>query len=865
MVAGECLPVTAGRGSTERGAARGAALHPLRGMLAAVAERCHAEGPAATRRLLGARARLLAEFEPALCEVPAWDEYEDPPELPAPAARVRIIAAVADTLAALSEDDPLLVVIDDLQWADDLTLAALASLGPGFYARRRVLVLGTYRADEVDVALARVLGAAGVRRLEMTRLGDDAMARIAAEMLAVEEVPAALAGVIHRASGGNPFWVGEYLRAVIASGHLQRGVDGVWRLSTSMPDPGSAHDLVALRLARLGPDAAALAAAAAALGRETDVATLADVAALSDAESEDALRELLQRQVLEEHSLGRFRLVHDRLREAALAGLDAGARRALHRRAAEVITARYGASPELRLYLPDLVYHWCEAGEPEREAAAAARAGALAHRDGSFRDALRFFEVAIARGVGALPEGERASTLAWWRWHAGEAAFAVGEFPRAEAHLAEAMRAGGGALPAAGARRWGFFAAQAARHALGFAGVRAAAPTKEARSAAMAASLAAGRLSTLAIFQGDDLGVIAASLAASNLAEAAGEDHPDALAALGYAAALGGLDGVAAGYFARARAAERAANDPVAARWRGRGAVDILEATWRIGRDERGEARRVAEAAVARSRAVGDRLDEGFAEYVLSVVDWYDGGLESMRARLARAAELLGEDLHDQRKNFVHAEAFARSMTGDAAGALAILDDSARRDGPTNRLVEAATYGARAHALARLGRGDEAAQCARRCLDRMPRLRGVAPTAPHIFLGPLEAWRDRVDDPAARAGLDDLSRRVRAWAESVPVARPMAAWVAGEVAAAAGDVAVAGEWLDRAREGAEARSQPLVSALAEASRARRRRGAAGDEALAHARGRLMSLGAIGDAERARPDPTTLTRVSTGRR
>src|SRR6185369_12451916 len=121
VVTGECVPV-AGGGMTMTEFSAGP-LHPLRGLLNAIGDECQQGGQEVASRLLGARAALLAEYEPAMAAFVDPTAGQLARGLPAPAARERVLECLTETLAAFGAASPLVLVLDYLQWADDLTLA----------------------------------------------------------------------------------------------------------------------------------------------------------------------------------------------------------------------------------------------------------------------------------------------------------------------------------------------------------------------------------------------------------------------------------------------------------------------------------------------------------------------------------------------------------------------------------------------------------------------------------------------------------------------------------------------------------------------------------------------------------------------
>jgi hypothetical protein len=121
--------------------------------LEAIADRCRELGKQETDRLLGPRGRVLAQYEAALVGLPGQDDYPEPADLPAEAARRRLFGALSQCFGALAAGGPLLLVLDDLQWADELTVGFLDDwMHPRSSAARAaapLLVVGTYRSEEV--------------------------------------------------------------------------------------------------------------------------------------------------------------------------------------------------------------------------------------------------------------------------------------------------------------------------------------------------------------------------------------------------------------------------------------------------------------------------------------------------------------------------------------------------------------------------------------------------------------------------------------------------------------------------------------------------------------------------------------------
>jgi serine/threonine protein kinase len=169
VVTGQCVARFSGSG----GLVGSAPLHPLRAFLQAVADRCQHGGEEVSRRVLGGRGPILAAYEPALAQVPGEDERAAPASSAAVRAeptRGQIVSALVETTAAFAADRPLLLILDDLQWADDLTLALLAALTPELLRTTPLLLLGTYRSEELPSKLRLLMRAPHLVRLTLDRL-----------------------------------------------------------------------------------------------------------------------------------------------------------------------------------------------------------------------------------------------------------------------------------------------------------------------------------------------------------------------------------------------------------------------------------------------------------------------------------------------------------------------------------------------------------------------------------------------------------------------------------------------------------------------------------------------------------------------
>jgi serine/threonine protein kinase/type II secretory pathway predicted ATPase ExeA len=271
VVVSDCTPVAIGAEAVS-------ASSPLRAfgpLLLAVADRCRECGPTETRRLLAEQGKILLPYQPALADVPGIDDLPDPPKGDEKEARAAVIAAVLGVTLAFADARPVLLVVDDVQWADDLSLDVLQRLSAMDLREASVLVVGTCRMDQAPARVRALVTAAGARRIELARLGpDEAGAMIQGMLGHTGERLADLLKLIGDSTNGNPFFIVEYLRAAVEKSLLTRDGDGAWVVGRDdvplggMALPDTISELIEARLRNIGDAGDNLLRAASVLGRE---------------------------------------------------------------------------------------------------------------------------------------------------------------------------------------------------------------------------------------------------------------------------------------------------------------------------------------------------------------------------------------------------------------------------------------------------------------------------------------------------------------------------------------------------------------------------------------------------------------------
>jgi predicted ATPase/class 3 adenylate cyclase len=279
-------------------------------------------------------------------------------------AKLRLFEAMLHLLELVAGNKGLLLVLEDLHWADASTRELL-----DYVARRllssRVLVLGTYRRDEMHRKHPLLPTLQGWKRsglaqtVELEPLGAEGVGQMV-EAIFDDPARADTRDFLHGRSEGNPFVLEELLKEALDRGDIYRTDRGWQRKELSeFRLPETVRDTILLRLERLTEPQVELLRAAAVLGQTFEDGTLLALVAGEEAAVQPALEALIQQQLLERQSGRRYRFRHALTREAIYEDLITTHRERLHLRAAEVLEA-------LQARPLDVAQHLFLAAEPER-------------------------------------------------------------------------------------------------------------------------------------------------------------------------------------------------------------------------------------------------------------------------------------------------------------------------------------------------------------------------------------------------------------------------------------------------------------------------------------------------------------------
>ena len=335
-------------------------------------------------------AQVVSEVKERLPGLPA------PPQLEPDQARFRLFDSITTFLKNASKGAPLMVVLDDMHWADKPSLLLLQFLAKELRGSR-LLVLGTYRDVELrrQHPLAQTLGELNrenlSQRVLLRGLTEHDVRRFV-EVTAGTTPSEALVQAVYRETEGNPFFVNEIVRLLVADGRLEKA-EGVKDWSVTIPQ--SVREVVGRRLDHLSDECNKVLTIGAVIGREFGIKLLEKVAEVKGDRLLEALEEAMAARVIAElpKATDQYWFSHALIRETLYEELSTTRRVRLHRQIGEALEEL-----DAEGNLPQLAYHFAEAapgGDVEKAVEYARKAGEKAVALYAWEDAITQFERAV--------------------------------------------------------------------------------------------------------------------------------------------------------------------------------------------------------------------------------------------------------------------------------------------------------------------------------------------------------------------------------------------------------------------------------------------------------------------------------------
>src|SRR5947208_1920321 len=341
-------------------------------------------------------AQVVSEVKERLPGLPA------PPTLEPDQARFRLFDSITTFLKNASKDKPMMVVLDDMHWADKPSLLLLQFLAKELRGSR-LMVLGTYRDVELrrQHPLAQTLGDLNRENLShrvlLRGLTENDVRRFV-EVTAGTSPPDSLVKAVYKETEGNPFFVNEIVRLLVADGRLEHA-ETVREWSVTIPQ--SVREVVGRRLDHLSEECNRVLTIGSVIGREFGLRLLEKVSELKGDRLLEALEEAMGARVIAElpRSIDQYWFSHALIRETLYEELSTTRRVRLHRQIGEALEELYGNNPEP--HLGELAHHFCEGapgGGVDKAVDYARRAGDRAQSLLAYEEAAAHYE----RGLQAL-------------------------------------------------------------------------------------------------------------------------------------------------------------------------------------------------------------------------------------------------------------------------------------------------------------------------------------------------------------------------------------------------------------------------------------------------------------------------------
>ena len=310
----------------------------------------------------------------------------------------RIFESLVQFFFRLAEEAPLLIIIEDLHWSDNLSLDCLLHFIHRI-SKQRIMLLLSYRSEEFQTGLHHFLAMLKHDRPAIEILLNSLSITEVDEMICEifelgQPIHAEFLNKIFRLTGGNPYLIEEVLKALIEGGDVYLE-DGIWKRKPVLEFhiPLSVQDTVHQRLEQLDNVARWMLTLAAVIGQQFDFALLQDLTQLNDQELILQLKRLIDARLVVEITAGLFLFRHALIREAVYDTLLLLERQKYHHQIAQTLESKF--SPAIEPYLADLSYHFFQGALWEKALEYSQRAGDQAQAAFAPLEAVEYYTRAL--------------------------------------------------------------------------------------------------------------------------------------------------------------------------------------------------------------------------------------------------------------------------------------------------------------------------------------------------------------------------------------------------------------------------------------------------------------------------------------
>lgn len=387
--------------------------------------------------------------------LPVADANGDAGAIDIQSQRDKMFNTISQLIIDTSKEMPLLLFLDDLQWADSATLQLL------FYVTRnitssRVLIVCAYRPEDLDISpgevhpLTQTLRRMGQEKMYQTihlgKMGQDEIADIVKNILDVEQVPEGFLKKLYDESDGNPFFIEEVLKSLMDEGIIRRHAH-IWDAGVDLSSvriPNSIKDVISHRIARMDEQTKKVLRFISVIGTSFQFDVLQRVTGISSEELLDILDHLIEIDIIHEDTTTSHEEVfvfnHKQTRVVIYEAMSKSRLRVMHHKVGETLEELY--STRLDDVVFQLARHFTMGKDFLKSYNYSRQAGEKAMRSFAFEDAIEYFESAL-RNLNFLDHDSKlniAEEKLVLTSKIGNLYYSLGDWSPAITHFTEALK-----------------------------------------------------------------------------------------------------------------------------------------------------------------------------------------------------------------------------------------------------------------------------------------------------------------------------------------------------------------------------------------------------------------------------------------
>jgi predicted ATPase len=321
--------------------------------------------------------------------------------------RTRLFEALSQLVIDISENEPLLLILDDLQWADDGSLQLLHYIARNIQ-NSRVMICGAYRPEDIEDVRSEIFPLSKILRrmrpeklfyeIRLDRFDEKSTTSMIESLLKKEDIPEAFVRRLFTESEGNPFFIEEVVKSLVNEGLIDLK-DYAWKMKfdpSKIHLPGTIKDVIGRRIDRLDEGTKAILGYASVIGNQFTFETLYRISEKSEEELIDSIDALIAANIIVEDKTSReerYRFDHTQIREVIYKSMNRSRRRLMHKRIGYIIEELYKKRLDEIIY--NLAHHFYEGKDSEKTLFYSMKAGEKATSAFAPEEALSYYNMAL--------------------------------------------------------------------------------------------------------------------------------------------------------------------------------------------------------------------------------------------------------------------------------------------------------------------------------------------------------------------------------------------------------------------------------------------------------------------------------------